>query len=806
MVRMRRTSCREHHRVEGKGLDLTVLRKFAGTLCVLALVSGEMCAQTTKKKVSAKSHSTSAAAGKSKASTAKTKPGKAAGKVIASKGKGFSRGKASQAGKSSAPVEATAESRRLASAFTASAQLRPMAQQLVQTRIPAAYAGVAAYANSHTGEASAAAQLALGHAYALDHRYPEAQAAFRQAGSRGEALDDYADYLGAQAAVAGSRGTDAVSLLDHFAERHPGSIFVATAPVLLANAYLQQGNSQAALAVLTPLAGTPAAGKTDVRLTMAKAYQSHGDTSQASALYRDLYLKNPLSNEATTAKAQLQAMGIGLTVSERKQHADSLFNTKHYSEAQQEYRSIQKSDAGLSQADKDALEIYSAVCDLRLKRLSRGDVERLPVTNDDSAALKLYLRSELLRNANDYDGHDALIAELLQKYPHSRWLEEALYSGGNMYTVKHDSIRAINDYHLLTEQFPASTYAPSAHWRAAWQSYRIRRYPEAARMMDEQVVNYPAGTEIPGALYWRGRLYEDVEKNYGQALNYYSVLNASYVNSYYAILARQRTAALGKVAQVAPAVALASVKHVDTPQLSAELPENDPHLIKARLLANAALNEYIAPEIQASDTASEWGALAQAEIYQSYGENTRAVQTMKKSGLPFFSLPVSQVPHVYWALLFPRPYWDQLQADAQANGLDPYLVASLIRQESEFNPGAVSKANAYGLMQLLPSVGRAIAKKEGVKGFSTNSLLNPTINLQLGTRDLRQSLDRYGGTVEYALASYNAGDTPIRAWIELGGYKDLPEWVESIPYTETREYVQAIVRNREMYRAIYANR
>jgi soluble lytic murein transglycosylase len=248
------------------------------------------------------------------------------------------------------------------------------------------------------------------------------------------------------------------------------------------------------------------------------------------------------------------------------------------------------------------------------------------------------------------------------------------------------------------------------------------------------------------------------------------------------------------------------VKHVDAPPLTDELPENDPHLIKARLLANAALNEYIGPEIQASATAASWGALAQAEIYQSFGENTRAVQSMKHSGLPFFSLPVSEVPHVYWELLFPRPYWDDLVADAQRNGLDPFLVASLIRQESEFNPGAVSKANAYGLMQLLPSVGKSEAKKEGVKKFNTGMLLNPTINLQLGTRDLRQSLDRYSGQVEYALASYNAGDTPVHQWIAVGDYKDVPEWVESIPYSETREYVQAIMRNREMYRAIYAGK
>ena len=179
---------------------------------------------------------------------------------------------------------------------------------------------------------------------------------------------------------------------------------------------------------------------------------------------------------------------------------------------------------------------------------------------------------------------------------------------------------------------------------------------------------------------------------------------------------------------------------------------------------------------------------------------------MKHSGISFFTLPMREVPEVYWRLLFPQPYWTELVADAGKNGLDPYLVASLIRQESEFNAGAISPANAYGLMQLLPSVGKAEARKQGLKVFATSQLLNPTVNLELGTANLKQVLDRFGGQVEYALAAYNAGDTPIRQWLASNDYKDVPEFVESIPYTETRDYVQAIIRNREMYRALYPAR
>ena len=703
-------------------------------------------------------------------------------------------------------VKETPESRRLTLAFTASAQLRPMAQQLIATRSAAAYNGVLAYAASHPGEAAAAAELALGHAYSLDRRYAEAENVFRQASAHGQSLSDYADYLGAQAAVQGGRASDAYGLLDHFAERHPGSLFVPTAPILLANAYLAANDPGSALRVLQPLQSGLAGGHTDFRFALAKAYQASGNLQQAATLYRGLYVGDPLSSEAEGAKKQLAAVNVPLTVAERKQHADAMFNAKHYEIAQEEYRALQKDEGELTPADRDALEIYAAVCDLKLKNLSRGDVEHLPVTGDDSAALKMYLQSELARNEGRPEEHDQLVQQMLTTYPHSRWLEEALYSGGNMYLIKRDQVRAAQEYAELVEHFPHSVYAPSAHWHAAWLNYRMRQYPEAARLMDEQIMNYPAGVEIPGALYWRGRLYEDVEHNLGQAINYYKALNASYVNSYYAILGRQRLAVLGNQQTPEPAPALASVRDVNDPHLTDELPENDPHLIKARLLANAGLNEYIRPEIQLSATSAQWGVLAEAEIYESFGEDTRALQAMKHSGLPFFSLPVSAVPSVYWQLEFPRPYWEEIENDSRTNEIDPYLTASLIRQESEFNTNAVSKANAWGLMQLLPSTGKSLAKKKGEKHFSANELLNPTTNLALGTVDLRLSIDRYGGQVEYALAAYNAGDTPVHQWIAMNDYKDIPEWVESIPYTETREYVQSILRNREMYRAIYGGK
>ena len=786
-----------------------------GMVCCLILMARPVCVlpqatATTKHKAPAKSKPAAGKAAPGKASGSKSAKGKSAkGRRTKSTARN-SKGK--QAGKKHRfNAQPTARSIRLTTAFTASANLRPMAQQLAASRSPAAYAGVQNYAAAHPGEPASAAYLALGHAFVLDHHYPDAVGMFRRAASAGQALDDYADYLGAQASLQANHPADAYALLDHFADRHPDSIFIATAPILLANAHLQSSDASGALHVLEPLEGTPIAAHADFRYTLGRAYQLSGNTTQAAQVYRKLYAELPLSFEATQSRSQLQAMGTPLSPAERKSHADQLFNAKRYTDAGEEYHEIaqnsSKSISGLSEANLDALKIYEAVCDLKLKHLSRRDVERLPDTGDDSAALKLYMLAEISRNEDDRSGHDAIVAQMVKRFPTSRWLEEALYSGGNMYLIKHENQQAIYHYTTLVTLFPNSTYAPSAHWHAAWLNYRIRNYAEAARLMDEQIERYAGGIEVPSALYWRGRIFEDEDRNFAQAVNYYQALSTTYINYYYAILARQRLKVLASTAApqtaAAPAPSLANVHPADVPELTAELPENDIHLIKARLLANASLNEYIGPEIQASPDSAEWGALAQAEIYVSYGEYTRALQSMKHSGISYFTLPIQQVPDEYWHLLFPKPYWSDLVANAQRNGLNPYLVASLIRQESEFNAGAVSHANAYGLMQLLPSTGKGVSKKAGIKRFTANDLLNPVTNLQLGTINLKQVLDRFGDQAEYALAAYNAGDVPVRQWLSSNDYKDVPEFVESIPYTETREYVQAILRNREMYRQLY---
>ena len=701
-----------------------------------------------------------------------------------------------------------ARTARIKLAFQASTELRPMAQQLATLRIPAAYAGVTKYAHQHTGEAASAAYLALGHAYLLDKRYGEAIEDFGLARKAGAELADYADFLDARANHEAGNDPAAEALLQGFAGRYPESIFVDQAPELEANALLGLKDADGAQRVLGAAAGTAAANRPGYQLAQAEAAFAMGQAQQAEGIYKQLLLACPLTPEAEIARAKLTAMGAetSLTTAELRSLGDAYWKAGHYQEAGEQYRAL-ANKSSLDAESRNGFAVAAAACDLKLKLLSTAEATALADTPDENGARRLYLLMELARNRNDLEEQKRIVAEMESRFPQSPWLAEALYDSGNTYLLLREYPAAVEYYSYLATHFPASKNASAAHWKAGWLSYRQGLTAEAARLFDEQIRLYPDATQTVSALYWRGRLYETQEHKPALAAANYRAIIRAYPHFFYAQMARQRLAALGDAQMGAPPAAepqLDRFQAAPVPELMESFPADSPHLAKARLLANAGLNDYIAQEIAADPDSSSWSALAEAQIYASYGEPFRALRALKRA-LPYAATAsIPAIPMVYWRILFPEPWWETIKAESAKNNLNPYLVASLIRQESEFNPSAISKANACGLMQLLPAVGKSLARQEGMKNFQSFQLLDPATNIRLGTRYLRQTLNKFGGVTEYALAAYNAGDERMLDWQAAGPYQGIDEFVESIPFTETREYVEAIERNIETYKAIDA--
>ena len=692
-------------------------------------------------------------------------------------------------------------------AFVASASLKPMAQQLLQDRSVAAYAGVEAYARRHPREdAGALAWLVLGYAHILDHDYAKAIDPLNRAKPQAGDLGDYVDYYLSSSYFQTGRAAEATAILSQFDKAYPESLLLRDACVLYANALLADHRPQEAAALLEkdrePL-------RADVELVLGRAYAAMGDSPKAAGILRNIYFTLPLSAEAIQADAELKTIASAAQLpqpafSDHKTRADLLFKGRRYSEAADAYRDLQNL-ADPSVRPSIQLALAGALRRSGQGREAKRMLDSLQSPTPEIEAERLFNLGEIARDSDDDDAFLRILGQLRQAAPASPWLEQALLSAGNIYLLKADYDHAIDYYRELQQRFPNASRASYAHWKVAWLSFRQGRTAQAKDLFEQQIALYPSSGEVPAALYWRARLDEE-DGEPAKARAYYQKLGDRFRNYYYGYLARQR---LVKLKDDSDPVHYALLDHIPPLDSSgkvtdAPLPADDLRVQKAELLENGGLLDFALRELQAAakDQPASWLPAESARLYQDAGRYDMAVELMKHTVPNYFAVDLPSLPRAYWEALFPKPYWIDLKRFSSANGLDPYLVASLIRQESEFSPSAVSRKNAVGLMQLLPQVGKLVAKQVKMRHFSATQLFTPAVNLQLGTRYFRNTVDKFGA-FEYALAAYNAGDSRVQDWLGLGKYRDPQEFVESIPFTETREYVQAILRNENVYRQLY---
>ncbi len=550
--------------------------------------------------------------------------------------------------------------------------------------------------------------------------------------------------------------------------------------------------------------------RSDIELAIGRAYEAAGETPKAASAFRNLYFNLPTSFEADVAGTELHKLGISGSLAERRTRADLLFKAKRYSDAAHDYKDLVEEVSPESRPEVQ-LALAGALEKSDRSHDARQILTSMGAQTGDAEAERLYLLSETARSTSDEEAVQRTLNELRQFGPASPWLEKALLSTGNMYLLKRDYDRAIDYFRELQQRFPNGGHASYAHWKAAWLSFRQGRTDEARQEFEQQIALYPDSTEVPNALYWRARLAEE-EGDPAMARAFYRKLSDRFHNYYYAEFGRQRLKGLqgagGAPTEDAPHYALLDrISPLSTAEkiTATDPPDDNLRVERARLLSNGGLADAAVHELQAaaSQVDGTWAPPEMARVYQDGGRYDRGIEIMKRTTPNYFAVDLPDLPRPYWEALFPKAYWSDLRKYSALNGLDPYLVASLIRQESEFNALALSRANAVGLMQLLPKTGKTVAKQVKLKKFSAPQLYTPAVNLELGTRYFKEMVDKYNGQFEYALAAYNAGSDRVGDWLEQGHYRDAQEFVESIPFTETREYVQAILRNANVYRQLY---
>jgi soluble lytic murein transglycosylase-like protein len=230
------------------------------------------------------------------------------------------------------------------------------------------------------------------------------------------------------------------------------------------------------------------------------------------------------------------------------------------------------------------------------------------------------------------------------------------------------------------------------------------------------------------------------------------------------------------------------------------------HLVRVQELQRLQMPQQTGQEIRSLAPLLSRTPAAQyflASLYvnnQQYAAAFRALSSVLETLSP---AEVRGLPRDFWTMLYPQVFWPEISQLAQTRGLNPYLVLSIIRQESAFNPAAISSSGARGLMQLMPTTAQELLHKLKLPQEATSRLHDPQLSMTLGTHYFAGLMQRYQGNVVLALAGYNAGPTRAARWREQWPGVPTDEFIERSPLDETRNYVKLILRNLMIYERLY---
>ena len=631
-------------------------------------------------------------------------------------------------------------------------------------------------------------------------------------------VPDYgAYYLGYSELLSGSPDAAARTLDAYRAKPVDASPLAGRIAVVHARALINLKQTAAYAKAIEILKSTTALPQPEGVYILGTAYEAAGDHLNALFCYRKAfygYPGNEFSAQSQTGLDHLRvAMGSNFpeaTPAEQLERARHLIDLHDYRTARSEYSDLastlpeparDEARAGFGAAQYLAGDYAGAFTYLKSLR----------VKTPEEDARRLYYLSEAARHLNDDEEMLAAVRQLNEHNPKSEWRLKALLAAGNRFVSANDSGQYTPLLRAAWEDFPLDPAAAAPHWKLAWDAYTAGR-PERVALLREQVARFPRDSRTSAALYYLGRIAWAAGK-YNEARTWLERNSAQFPHYYYAVLSRERLTepklATAKL-DLATSEWLNSIEWATPRDFSAVVANSATQLRveRARVLMSAGLTELADSELRfGAKNENEQAHLLAIELARSMPSPFNALRIMKSFSSDYLSVPFDGAPLTFWQMLFPMPYKSDIEQAAIAKGLDPFSVAGLIRQETEFNPAASSRAKALGLMQLVYPTGREMGRKEGIPVPTSRTLFDPSVNIRLGTAYLKQQLNHWDNDWTQTLAAYNAGPGRVRQWLAWGQtYNEPAEFIESIPFNETRDYVQAVLRNADAYRYIYGQK
>jgi soluble lytic murein transglycosylase len=621
-------------------------------------------------------------------------------------------------------------------------------------------------------------------------------------------LGHYAEYYQGLAELRLGRPSDARRTFQALAAKNPIGYLVEAAA-------LREGECDETMEVYERLAKTKTTAPDEVLMRLGRAAKAAGTAGKATDAFSRLVYEFPFSDLAPLAGAELESLPIAPIAPGSNRYklelgrAERLFGAKRYAQARAAFESLRQVAQG---DDREIVQLRLAESDYFLKRPRNardGVKPYIEKASRQGEALFFYAVSS--RELGDHAEYLRVVRQLANGFETQSWAEEALNNLATHYILQNDDESADRTFREMYEKFPTGHYAERAAWKIGWWAYKNARYTDTIRAFESAAAHFPRSDYRPSWLYWSARAH-DALREPALAEARYTLAATDYLNSYYGRLAvkhldghaPQRRVVADVRSDPQSPVAGAQASPDEAPPLPA-LPPNE-HVVRALLgldLYDQALDELHYAQKAWGDSSAIQATIAW--IYHQRGDLRVGINAMKRAYPQYMAAGGERLPTELLKVLYPVNYWSLIRRYSAERQLDPYLIAALIAQESTFTEDIKSPANAYGLMQLLPSTGRQYAKRLGMpKRFSLNMLTTAETNIRMGTAYFADLVRQFGGA-HYALATYNAGPNRVSRWIAERPGIDRDEFIDNSPFPETQNYVKRILGTAEDYRRLYGS-
>ena len=613
---------------------------------------------------------------------------------------------------------------------------------------------------------------------------------------RGLALQQSGDHAGAMGVFA--------QLINDF----PDSLRVTDAKLKWAESATQAGHASRVAAWLAELSS---AGNADANRLTAEAYESQGNQPEAIRYYRRAYFFGAGTDSAKAAEAKLVSLSQPLVAGSAEElvaRGDRLLAAKDFAGADKAYGELATS---FPKAVTSAVRLRHLTAFAGLRKAAEAQVQFNAIPSTANEKQEAYYQLTLAyARARQWPQARTAAEEMRTKFPNGKLTVKAWVDAGMAARDARSNVEAQAFLRAAVINFPNAVEVAGSQFEMAWQEHDRGNFALSSKMLMEHLARYAERdtTNRGKSGYWAARDSERAGKTADACALYQGVMHR-YSANWYGYLASQRLASMScpAGAKVDPLVtkAVAALKTITVAKESSTAADLL-RIEKSDELSTVGLYDWASEELEVARKSAQNSpkiSMAFARLYRYKGENVNALLALAKSYPDYSQMFPEEMGREEWEVFYPLTNWNEIKYWAALRNLDKYQVAGLIRQESVFDPRAKSGANAYGLMQLLVPTARMMAKKYVSKTsmVTSDTLYQPPVNIELGTAYMRDQFDKFG-RLEYVAVAYNAGPGRVPQW-RASLPLEMDEFVEAIPFRETRGYVQGVIRNTAQYRRLY---